>query len=155
MRRSGAHIVGSSFNYISEAGLFVNYKKMVRNANLWLSFGKSFVSHHPTTIVRREVLESLGGFDGTTKFGGDADFVLRAKHLYNLRNYPAARYEYRLHKSSLSGSEETGHDSVRRKKYVDAMKERERARRGEKGASLLQKLVAPPNDIEFELNEIA
>lgn len=154
MRRTGAHVVGSSFNYISEAGSFIRFKKMVRNANLWLRLGKRFVSHHPTTIVRREVLETLGGFDGTTQFAGDADFVLRAKHLYHLRNCSAARYEYRLRENSLCGSEDTGLKSVLRKEYVSAMKERERARRHEKGSSLLKKLVAPPNDVEFELNQI-
>ena len=138
MRRTGAHVVGSSLNYISEDGSFVRFKKMPRNANFWLRLGKGFVSHHPTTIVRREVLETLGGFDGTTTFAADADFVLRAKHLYHLRNYPAARYEYRLRKNSLCGSEDTGLESVLRKKYVSAMKERERARRHDKGSSLFK-----------------
>ena len=154
MRRTGAHVVGCSLNYISEDGSFMRFKRMPRNANFWLRLGKGFVSHHPTTIVRREVLETLGGFDGTTKFAADADFVLRAKHLYRLRNCPAARYEYRMRKSSLCGSEDTGLRSVLRSQYVSAMKERERSRRGERGSSLLKKLVAPPNDIEFELNEI-
>jgi glycosyltransferase involved in cell wall biosynthesis len=154
MRRTGAHVVGSSFNYISEDGAFIRFKKMVGNANLWLRLGKAFVSHHPTTIVRREVLNTLGGFDGTTAFAGDADFVLRAKHLYRLRNCPAARYDYRLRKTSLSGGVDTGHESALRKKYVSAMHERERARRGEKGSSLLKKLVAPPNDMKFELTRI-
>lgn len=154
MHRTGAHVVGCSLNYIAEDGSFMYFKKMPRNANLWLRLGKGFVSHHPTTIVRREVLETLGGFDGTTKFAADADFVLRAKHLYRLRNCPAARYKYRMRTNSLCGSEDTGLASVLRKKYVSAMKERERTRRGESGSSLLKKLIAPPNDIEFELNVI-
>ena len=74
MRRTGAHVVGCSLNYISEDGSFIRFKRMPRNANFWLRLGKGFVSHHPTTIVRREVLETLRGFDGTTKFAADADF---------------------------------------------------------------------------------
>lgn len=153
--RSNAHIVGCSFNCISETGVLIQRRRMVENANLWMKFGKSFVALHPTTIVRREVFETLGGFDGTTHFAADADFFLRAAHLYRIRNVPECLYDYRVRSGSLSISPETGLGSERRTCYLAAMRKRELQRHGLRHSDNLAHLFANmPNDLDFDLRRI-
>jgi len=154
MKQTGAQIVGCSFSYIAENGRQIARQRMVRHVNLWMRFGKSFAALHPTTIVRSEVFETLGGFDGTTHFSADADFFLRAAHLYRIRNVRAYLYNYRIRSNSLSTAQETGLHSQQRTHYVGLMQEREQQRRSLRGEALRLSLLAPPNDIDFDLVEL-
>lgn len=154
MKQTNAQIVGCGFKYIAEDGRLVAKQRMARHVNLWMRFGRSFVALHPTTIVRSEVFETLGGFDGTTHFGADTDFFLRAAHLYRIRNVRAYLYDYRIRSNSLSTAQETGLHSQDRAHYVELMQERERQRRSLRGEALRLSLLAPPNDIDFDLLEI-
>jgi glycosyltransferase involved in cell wall biosynthesis len=154
MKRTGAQIVGCGFSYIAEDGRLIARQRMVRHVNLWMRFGKSFAALHPTTIVRSEIFETLGGFDGTTHFAADADFFLRAAHLYRIRNARAYLYDYRIRSNSLSTAQKTGLHSQDRARYAGLMQEREQQRRALRGEALRLSLLAPPNDIDFDLVKI-
>ena len=150
-----AHVMGCGFRYVSESGEAIAEKRMVRRCNLWLSLGKRFVSLHPTTVVRREVFDVLGGYDGTARVAADDDFIRRAARLYRLRNVPDALYRYRRRPDSLTSAAETGHGSRIRESYRLAMLRREEERRHLRDhARLLASLRAPRNDVEFELRPI-
>jgi glycosyltransferase involved in cell wall biosynthesis len=155
MGRSGAGIVGCSFRYISESGATISARKMVRRCNLWLRVGKAFVLLHPTTIVRREVFEDIGGFDGTARIGADDDFMLRAAMLYRIRNVRSILYAYRQRGDSLTGSPITGHGSRMRAAYSEAVWQRAATRRRLRSRQeLVESLQVPRNDIEFELRRV-
>ena len=147
--------MGCGFRYVSADGEPLAEKRMVRRCNLWLALGKRFVSLHPTTVVRRELFDVLGGYDGTARVAADDDFIRRAARIYRVRNVPAVLYRYRRRPDSLTGAPETGHGSPVREAYRSAMLRREEERRRIRDrARLLASLRAPANDLEFELRPV-
>jgi glycosyltransferase involved in cell wall biosynthesis len=155
LERDRAEIVGTAFEVVDAAGTVVRRRRMVRNGNLWRRVGKSFVTFHPTTVTRTEVLRRLGGFDGTTRIAADTDFHLRAAHLFRIRNLRAVLYRARARPDSLTGSPETGFGSAVRTAYADAMWRREQCRRKARDPAELSRLLAArANDVEFSLREV-
>jgi glycosyltransferase involved in cell wall biosynthesis len=155
MARTGADVVGSSFYEMDERGHILRRRRMVRNCNLWLKIGKSFVALHPATIVRRSALEELGGFDGTTRFAADTDFFLRAAPFYKMRNVPEPLYYHRLRSGSLTASPATGLLSQARQTYIDARRALiEKSRAVHDRQALRTMLRAPGNDVSFDLRLI-
>lgn len=151
-----AHIVGSSFNYLTADGRIIGRKKMPRYANFWMKLGRSYAVLHASTIVRRDVFDIMKGFDGTTFIAADSDFFLRAAHIYKIINTKENLYDYRMRNDSLSSSSKTGRKSELRMQYVAAMLDRERQRRYlAKRDDIFASLVAPSNDIEFEIKEVS
>jgi glycosyltransferase involved in cell wall biosynthesis len=152
IRRTGAGVMGCGFRYMSESGEALGARRMVRNCNVWLRLGKCFVLLHPTSVVRREVFDTLGGFDGSVRIGADDDFMLRAAALYRIRNVQDILYSYRRRPDSLTGSPSTGFDSdVRRTYSATVWKRAAERRRLRDRQALIECLQAPPNDIEFEV----
>jgi hypothetical protein len=155
MWRTRASVVGSSYYEIGEDGAIRRTRSMVSNCNFWMALGKSHVALHPATIVRREALEELGGFDGTTRFGADTDFFLRAARLFTLRNVREALYYYRLRAKSLTGDPRTGLGSEARQAYVDRRKAFVRTCHAVHDRTALRELLrAPANDIAFDLTDV-
>jgi glycosyltransferase involved in cell wall biosynthesis len=153
--RGSADVVGCGFVYVDEDGRELRRRRMPRNANLWLRLGRRFVLHHPTTALRRDVLEALRGFDGTARVAADSDFILRARHLYRLRNVPRVLYRYRVRPGSLMTAADTAPGSALREDYARRMRAREESRRrAPTRAALLPLLAAPPNDVDFELEPV-
>jgi len=153
-----ADMVGCDFVYVTEHGMNIRPKKMVRNVNLWLSLRKRFVLLHPTTLARRELLEHLKGFDGTARVAADDDFLLRAHHLCRIRNVPQTLYSYRIHPRALTSDSTTGFASPMRGRYVQEMRQRDRERwwvRGLLSRATVEMLAARPNDMDFELEQIS
>lgn len=154
LRRTGAAMIGTGFVYLSETGEALAIKRMVKHCNAWLRLGKSFVLLHPTSLVRREVFDAIGGFDGTARVAADDDFLLRASRVFPIRNVPAPLYSYRTRADSLTGSVDTGHRSTLRQRYRDALLARHVSRRHLHGRELLDSLRPPPNDVPFELRPV-
>lgn len=155
MSRTGASVVGSSYYEIDEDGRVGRKRRMVTNCNFWLALGKSHVALHPATIVRRDALEELGGFDGTTRFAADTDFFLRAARLFGLRNVPEALYYYRLRAKSLTQDPRTGLGSEARQTYIDRRRAFLRTCRAVHDRAALRALLrAPENDVAFELKAV-
>ena len=155
MRTSGAHIVGCSFIKIDESGNSLFKKRMVRYASLWRRLGKTFVSVHATSLIRRCVFDALGGYDGTARFGADTEFFLRASYLFRIRNTREYLYLNRLRQGSLSLAPETGFGSPAREHYVATIRERERRWHAIKDpAELGAALRAAPNDMPFTVERV-
>lgn len=156
LERGKADLVGCAYEYIDASGQGTGRRRMPRNGNLWMRLGRSTVLLHPSSVVRREVLERLGGFDGTVRLGADTDFHLRAARLYRLRSVRSVLYRYRIWPQSLTQAPETGFGSAQRRSYTEAMNAQERRRREARTREeLLPLLVAPPNDVDFRLEPVA
>jgi glycosyltransferase involved in cell wall biosynthesis len=152
MARTGADVVGSSYYEIDEAGNTLRQRRMVHNCNLWRRLGKSYLSLHPSTIVRRSVLDELGGFDGSRRFAADADFLLRAIRLFRVRNVREPLYYYRIRPGSLSNDPATGLRSTARQAYLSARRAQARTwDRIRDARARLRAMQAPANDVEFDL----
>ncbi|WP_030435445.1 glycosyltransferase family 2 protein [Actinoplanes subtropicus] len=155
LERGRADLVGSGFTQIDAEGRVTGMRRMPRNGNLWIRMGRTTVALHPTTVVRRAVFSRLGGFDGTAEFGADTDFHLRLARLYRIRNSRLPLYRYRVWAQSLTGAPETGFGSPARQAYVARLLEAEQRRKQARGpAELLPLLVAPGNDVDFDLEPV-
>jgi glycosyltransferase involved in cell wall biosynthesis len=152
MERWRLDLAGCGFRVVDERGAVVRRRRMRLLANLAHRLGATFLCHHPASLVRRQVFDVLGGFDGSTTIAADSDFHLRAAHLFRISNVPRPLYDYRDRPDSLSRAAATGHGSEPRRVYAERMLEREAARRAARTRSaLLPLLRAPENDIEFRL----
>ncbi|MEU3183998.1 glycosyltransferase family 2 protein [Streptomyces sp. NPDC006923] len=150
-----ADLVGCGYEYIDDAGRVTGHRRMPRHGNLWMRLGRTTVAHHPATVIRRDMMDRLRGFDGTVRLGADTDFHLRAARLYRLRNTRRLLYQYRIWPKSLTQAPDTGFGSEARRAYTEAMTAQEHARRQARSREeLLPLLAAPPNDIEFELRPV-
>ncbi|MEU1056086.1 glycosyltransferase family 2 protein [Streptomyces sp. NPDC005876] len=155
LERDRADLVGCAYSYIDEAGRTTGRRRMPRNGNLWMRLGRTTVLLHPSSVVRRSVLHTLGGFDGTVRLGADTDFHLRAARLYRLRSVREVLYRYRIWPKSLTQAPGTGFGSAQRRAYTEAMTAQEqRRRRARTRAELMPLLIAPPNDIDFTLSPV-
>lgn len=155
MLKKKCDIVGSGFIAFDENDSILYKRKMLSNVNFWIKMNKSFVCHHPTILLRREVFSILSGFDGTTMFGADTDFIFRAAHMFEIRNYQDSLYKYRIHADSLTQRDATGFKSQARKEYYNKILNEEKNRQKEKNRSLLfSQLIPPENNIDFHLKPI-
>jgi glycosyltransferase involved in cell wall biosynthesis len=156
LERGRADLVGCGYTVIDADGAAHGVHHMPRNGNLAHRLGRKTVALHPTTVVRREVLTRLHGFDGTSAFGADTDFQLRVAWLYRIRNLRTPLYRYRTWPASLTAAPETGFGSPARAEYTRRMVDLElRRRQARSRAERMPLLLAPPNDIRFDLHEVS
>ncbi len=151
-----AGIVGCSFRYVDENGQALSNKRMPPIANGAMRAGKSFVCLHPSTLVKREVLERLGGFDGTARIAADTDFFLRARYVCRIANTFRVLYDKRVRPQSLTMSPDTGFGSDVRNQYARDARLRERLRRDASTTEERDRLlIAPANDIKAEIFSVS
>ena len=155
MDRTGADLVGCWARYINPAGRPYSIGLVPPDINFWMRLGLSTTIRHPTAIMRRSLFDVLRGFDGSTKFGADQEFILRAAYLHKLRNVCCALYDLRQTRGSLSRSDATGMRSEARRCYRARYHAEEQVRRQttDRGR-LLELLVPPENDIPFALERL-
>lgn len=111
-------LLGCSF-YRSESPSYrTEYVGMPENVNAVLDNGKRLVCLHPTWIMRRSLLNTLGGFDFETRFGADDEFLARAVFCTKVRNLEEALYVKHDHNTSLTGALSTGYKSKVRLDYT-------------------------------------
>ncbi|MBA3544860.1 MAG: glycosyltransferase family 2 protein [Nannocystis sp.] len=155
MDATGADLVGCWTRYINPEGRVYSIGPVLPNINFWLRVGLPTTIRHPTAIMRRSIFEVLRGFDGSTKFGADQEFILRAAYLHKLRNLARPLYDLRQTGGSLSRSEATGMRSEARQRYWARYRAEEQLRRQTTDrARLLELLVPPENDLEFALERV-
>jgi hypothetical protein len=79
---------------------------------------------HPTSLVRRSLVTTLGGFATGLRFGGDTEFLLRAVWAGKIMNVPHYGYFRRKRSHSLTTAPETGLDSPARRDLLITLKQR-------------------------------
>jgi len=72
---------------------------------------------HPTGLYRRKVFDLLGGFDASTRFSGDSEFIWRAHREFSLANVPRFLYYRRVRPASLTQDSATGINRPAREAY--------------------------------------
>jgi glycosyltransferase involved in cell wall biosynthesis len=154
LNRGIADIVGCGVQRITEEGEIIESWRMLRAVNFWIKAGNVDCILGATIVLPRTVFERLGGFDPTSRFGGDTDFILRAAHRYRLRNVKEVLYVYRIRQGSLCRDPRTGLGSPDREEHDRRMWIRERARREARTDDELEALIKPErSEIRFDLVE--
>lgn len=77
---------------------------------------------HPTSLISRRLLQAVGGFATSLRFGGDTEMLLRAVHRGRAVNVPEFCYFRRRRADSLTTAPATGLDSPSRLALLDAVK---------------------------------
>jgi glycosyltransferase involved in cell wall biosynthesis len=156
LKRNHAGMVGCSFFKVSETGDIVEERAMPRDVNRMFRRGKYFGILHATTLMRRSILDRLGGLDGgDSGLGADTDFQLRAMFDIKMINIERPLYYYRQRATSLTNTSQSSEHSPARVAYKKAMYRRHRARKmahwlaWRKPMSLLN----TPNDVNFSVRE--
>jgi len=156
MERTGADLVGCWARYITPAGRAFAIGPVLPDINFWTRLGLSTTIRHATAIMRRSMFEVLRGFDGSTKFGADQEFILRAAYLYKLRNLACTLYDLRQTRGLLSRSQATGMRSEARRRYWARYRAEDQVRRRTTDREQLLALLVPPeNDVAFSLERVS
>lgn len=151
LEAAAADIVGCRFVCIDRHGSAAGWWQTRRLWKFLHQVRRNRIAHHPTCLSRRETVQSLGGFDGTTTFGADSDFMWRAARAFKIVNTPEVLYYYRLRSDSLTGCPATGTGSRARCRYKRELKQRMRAARTAGSCVPTGGLRARPNDVRVEL----
>lgn len=151
LERRRLDIVGCSYRILDEAGAAVGERRMPRACNWLERLGKKHLVHHPTCVVRANVFDEIGSFDGTTRIGADSDFVLRAVQRFRVGNVRRPLYCYRERRASLTRAPDTGYGSAFRQDYMKSIHDRwRRNRRLGAAADLRPRAI----DVDFAICEL-
>ncbi len=147
-------LVGSAVRRISDNGETLHSVSPPVDVNkaLWWRFRRAIFTG-PTMLGRTAFLREADGYDGTTRFAGDSEFVYRAIFLGRVRNHPEPLYNYNVRRGSLTQSPETGFGSPARTKYARALRSRfyRHLLLSKAGRLRPARLKGKPNDIDFDL----
>jgi hypothetical protein len=91
---------------------------------------------HPTTLYHRRVFDALGGFDMSTHFSADTEFIWRAHLDFSLANVPRFLYRRTVRPSSLTQNPLTGIRTPARQSYGELVRDR--------AVAILEGRAAPP-----------
>jgi glycosyltransferase involved in cell wall biosynthesis len=69
-------------------------------------------------MLRKDIIDIVGGWDGTTKIGADTDLFIRILPHCDIHNINRVLYNRRFHNGSLTSSKDMGLKSDIRKKYA-------------------------------------
>jgi len=120
--RLGLDAVGCNSRVIDIEGALVGVEVRPPAASLAIRACQTDLMLHPTSLFRRRVLEELGGFDSSTRFGADTELHFRAALTHDFGNVQKLLYTRRERPSSLTQSRSTGFGSIARASYSDRVK---------------------------------
>jgi glycosyltransferase involved in cell wall biosynthesis len=122
METTGADLVGTQELRVVEDELIPVTYPLDVNAALSEKPGHPLL--HPTSLVTRKLVMDVGGFATGLRFGGDSEFLLRAKWLAKIVNIPEFCYFRRKRPQSLTTDPETGLESPARLQLLRQIKQR-------------------------------
>jgi len=76
---------------------------------------------HPTSIVTRDLVQTLGGFASGLRFSGDAELLRRAQHVARVVNIEDHCYYRRIRENSLTTARATGLRSPIRQQVMELL----------------------------------
>lgn len=151
---TSADIVGCRFGYVDQDSRPLTSLRW-EHALLRLDIRRNRLAHHPASLVKRQVYDSIGGYDGSTTFGADTEFMRRAGYLFRIRNCRQRLYGMRLREDSLTHGAATGRRSPARQRYKGELEARAREwDRAARSGRLEASLQGRPNDIDFDLTQV-
>lgn len=154
LEQGGWDVLGSAVARRDRAGRRLEKFSPPRDVNracAWRRRGGALFG--PATLCRTEFVKRLGGYDGTTFFGGDTDLAFRAVFAGRVGNLSEALYEATVHRGSLTGSPATGFGSAARRRYYRAISRRFYGNllRSKLGSIPIERLQARPCDVAFDI----
>ena len=149
-----AEIVGCRFRTIDEAGMPIPWWRTRRLWKFRYDIWRNRLAHLPSCLMRCATVRGLGGFDGSTMFGADTDFMWRAARANRILNTTEILYDYRQRPGSLTLSCETGIKSAARLRYRRELKSRMRVLRESRNTSP-RVIRAIANDVNVELISVS
>ncbi|MCU0536860.1 MAG: glycosyltransferase [Hydrococcus sp. Prado102] len=123
MAVSGSQMVGTQEIRVDEIKNIVSPVTYPLDVNLALRDKPGHAQLHPTSLILRSAILSLGGFSNNLRFGGDTEFLLRAHFHLTIRNSPNFCYFRRKRSHSLTTSPCTGLDSPARQALLQKLKQ--------------------------------
>jgi glycosyltransferase involved in cell wall biosynthesis len=102
----------------------LGYETTPRDARKALRAGVPIGMAHPSTLLSRELLDKLVGFDASTLMSADCELHLRASLYFELGNVQRFLYSRRVHPESLTQHPETGIGSQARGAYLEPIRGR-------------------------------
>jgi glycosyltransferase involved in cell wall biosynthesis len=154
LERDGWDVLGSAVARRDRAGRPLPTLMPPRDVNracAWRRRGGAVFG--PATLCRTDFVRRLGGYDGTTRLGGDTDFAFRAVFAGRIGNLPQTLYEATVHGDSLIGSPSTGFGSATRRRYYRTISSRFYANllHSKLGPVALERLQARRCDVDFDI----
>jgi glycosyltransferase involved in cell wall biosynthesis len=98
--------VGGALNWIDDKGRFVGHCAMPEQDEeiQTLLVGGISMLHHPCTLLRRQPVMQIGGYNESMIASSDLDLWLRLGELGKLANLPDTLLLYRLHAQSITNA---------------------------------------------------
>jgi glycosyltransferase involved in cell wall biosynthesis len=147
-------VVGSAVTRTSLEGEILPVARPPLDVNKALSWRfRRAVFRGATMLCRTDFMRAVDGYDGTTRFAGDSDFIYRAIFQGSVRNHPEPLYFYTEREGSLTRSPLTGFGSPERVRYASAIRRRFYRHLLLSQVAQLRPamLKAKPNDMDFDL----
>jgi len=91
--------------------------EMLLDENQYPEYLKKKLCMNGTVMFRKNILDSLGGWDGNTRIAADTEIFLRSLSLGYIKNINEILYKRRFHANSLTASSKVGIKSIARKNY--------------------------------------
>jgi hypothetical protein len=113
--------IGCDSRVVDLWGALIGVESRPPAASLAIRLTRTDLLLHPTSVFRRQVIEGLGGFDGSTRFGADTELHFRAALAHDLGNVRKLLYTRRERPASLTQARSTGFGSEARVSYVDQL----------------------------------
>jgi hypothetical protein len=123
-RKTGAELVGSQELRIVEPEQIIQAIGYPADVNRALMHSPGHPLLHPTSLVTRDLVQRIGGFATSLRFGGDTEFLLRAHWVARIVNSSRYCYFRRKRPNSLTTAIATGLDSPIRQALIQQIKQR-------------------------------
>ncbi len=150
MRCRRLDLVGTNLRVVDEHDNLLGSRSFPRRCNLLYWLGKKYTLHHPTSLIDRKVIDTIGAFDGATRIGADTDFLMRACRRFHVGNVQSELYVYRERPKSLTNDPRTGFGSNLRNRYNQALKIRQKKQKWQ----FYPNLQPIPIDTSFNIKEL-
>lgn len=104
IRRPSLSLLGSFATTVSEHGRTLGLRRVAHGPRLkyWLVVRNQFI--HPSVMIRRSMLEKVGGYWPGLKTQQDYELWLRISRIADVDNIPEPLVKYRIHNAQITRS---------------------------------------------------
>ena len=107
-------LVGSFYDEINEDGKIIRKNVSFESEPAIINWRLFFENPipHPPIMIRKELINKIGGYDEKIKFSQDYDLFCRLSFITKLSNIPVVLYRWRVHSNSISKKSRTEQRSL-------------------------------------------
>jgi hypothetical protein len=120
--RTGADVIGGHVLRVYEDSGVIMPTVFPSDVNAALTRAPCHCSQHSTNLMTRKCIEALGGWASGLRYGADTEFIFRAHFKFRIRNADQFSYFRTIRPDSLTGSVETGLNSIGRRRLIHIVK---------------------------------